>query len=247
MAVEHPTHAALLRAAGGPRVRLLPEESTDARRFALLAVPNAILRNGPENDPGERDNLSEPTEGEPVWLLDRDPSGAWLVHAADGYIGYLDESSLRFIGAEAFAAALRSRTSPAAQERIAAVVAHAQSLSGAPYLWGGRTAEGIDCSGLMQVGFGAIGVNLPRDSDMQSNVGRLVATRWMRDGLITGDLLFFLHPRRGRIYHVALHLGDGRFIESADTGVRFRSLNPAHPGYDARRDRTFAWGRRVVE
>jgi cell wall-associated NlpC family hydrolase len=74
----------------------------------------------------------------------------------------------------------------------------------------------------------------------------LVATRWNRDALLRGDLLFFLSERRGNVHHVAIYLGDDRFIESAGEGVRIRSLNPRHPDYDARRAPTFAWARRVI-
>ena len=66
-------------------------------------------------------------------------------------------------------------------------VATASRLLGAPYLWGGRTGEGIDCSGLVQVALGLCGVDAPRDSDQQRVLGdEIDAARLER-----GDLIFF--------------------------------------------------------
>ena len=66
----------------------------------------------------------------------------------------------------------------------------AEQMIGAPYLWGGRTAKGVDCSGLVQLVWGAAGVQLPRDSDLQ-----LAALGADKDvdpaALARGDLVFF--------------------------------------------------------
>jgi cell wall-associated NlpC family hydrolase len=71
-------------------------------------------------------------------------------------------------------------------------VAVAEQFVGTPYVWGGRTRAGLDCSGLVQVAMHAAGLDCPRDSDMQmAELGAPVAVRSDLAGLRRGDLVFW--------------------------------------------------------
>jgi cell wall-associated NlpC family hydrolase len=114
------------------------------------------------------------------------------------------------------------------------------------YLWGGKTTQGIDCSGLVQTAYAAAGIHLPRDAYQQFYVGKLTATRWHTAGMRRGDTLYFLGGD-GKIRHTALYLGDDRYLQAVMPTVRISSFNPAHPDYDPGRHASFAFAKRPID
>ncbi len=114
-----------------------------------------------------------------------------------------------------------------------------------PYVFGGRSRLGLDCSGLTGISYATCGVVLPRDARQQVLVGRLVATSWAREGLLPGDLLFFC-DESGSVIHTGVSLGAGRFVHAAPPEVHISSLDPNDSVYDDTWARAFAFARRPM-
>jgi cell wall-associated NlpC family hydrolase len=98
----------------------------------------------------------------------------------------------------------------------ASVIAQAKRFLGVRYLWGGLSAWGFDCSGLVWDVYRTHGLTIPRDADPQFHHGSPVA----RGALRAGDLLFFGSP--GYAEHVAIYLGGDRMLEAPDSAHRVR-------------------------
>ena len=110
------------------------------------------------------------------------------------------------------------------------IIDEAFKLKGVPYLWGGMTAKGVDCSGLVRISFLMNGVLLPRNASQIVFCGDEVSL----DSMQRGDLVFFGTPAQDgkpqRVTHIGIYLGDGRIIHSSHM-VRVNSLNPSEPDY----------------
>jgi cell wall-associated NlpC family hydrolase len=126
----------------------------------------------------------------------------------------------------------------------AAIMATARRLIDAPYLWGGLTPLGFDCSGFVQIVYRYNGYVIPRDADQQLAAG--IGQRVERSALQPGDLVFF--GEGGDIGHVGLYLGSGEYIHcnGRDMRVAVNSFEPASPRYRADLDCSFAGARRII-
>ena len=132
---------------------------------------------------------------------------------------------------------------PAYAGSAEAIIESARAFLTTPYLWGGMTQAGIDCSGLMQIAYRVHGYTLPRDADEQFHQ---IAQHVEIDELQPGDLLFF-GAMPDHVTHVTLYVGQGQMIHASGSAkqVLVQSLDPTHPEYHGRRD-TYLGARRVI-
>lgn len=150
-------------------------------------------------------------EGERLMLL---PWGARVVRERSGRV-LLPDGRLAVLGAGAVVdmTRLEERFPPNGEH----IVQVALQWMGTPYLWGGVTPAGADCSGFVQAIYALHGIALPRDSDQQEQVGEAVLEGGPAvdySGLQPGDLLYFAE-HQDRITHVAISLGGSRIVHSS--------------------------------
>jgi peptidoglycan DL-endopeptidase CwlO len=99
------------------------------------------------------------------------------------------------------------------------VVAVARRFLGVPYVWGGTSPSGFDCSGLCQYSYKQLGINIPRTSREQFKIGTYIPPD-RQDALAKGDLVFFgYNGDPGRVHHVGIYAGGGDFIEAPAAGL----------------------------
>ena len=151
---------------------------------SLCSVEVAAVRAEPRDD---AERVTELLRGEPVRVQDRRDGWARIVTAYD-YPGWVRIEDLA-----------ARRGDP---------VAEARAFLGTPYLWGGMTERGIDCSGLVHMAYRRLGRLVPRDADQQETAGEPLEETDLRPGdLITyGD--------ETATTHIAFWLGEGRILHS---------------------------------
>ncbi|MFB7471669.1 transglycosylase family protein [Kitasatospora sp. NPDC056184] len=124
-------------------------------------------------------------------------------------------------------------TAPTATGSMAAAVSFAQSKVGQAYVYGGTGNGGWDCSGLTQAALRAAGVSVPRIAADQA----AASTHVSLDALKAGDLLFWSNNGKDSgVYHVALYIGDGKYVEAANpsSGVRLQTVANWAPDFAGR-------------
>jgi len=125
---------------------------------------------------------------------------------------------------------VRSNTELFPRQELSVVTSYAKAFLGIPYLWGGTSCRGIDCSGLVQLCYRMGGYNLPRDAQPQYEA---LSRSITREQMQTGDLIFF---GQKQITHVALALNNYEYLHAEGQHyhqVIINSLNKAHPAYTA--------------
>ena len=172
------------------------------------AVRLAPVRAEPHRD---AEQVTQLLPGEPLDVVEE--RGGWArVRTAYGYPGWVRSDDLG---------------PPPGDEwlipRVGTAVEEARAFLGAPYLWGGMTAGGIDCSGLVHMAYRRLGRLVPRDADQQEEAGHPVAEADLR----AGDLVTYGEAETD---HIAFWLGDGRILHAtarADANAVVEEPEPA--------------------
>jgi gamma-D-glutamyl-L-lysine dipeptidyl-peptidase len=168
-------------------------------------------------------------------------SGVWYaVELPDGRTGYIERSM-----AQDYTAWSRSRELTGEN-----VERTAKMFLGIPYLWGGTSVKGFDCSGFTKTVFWLNGMDLTRDASQQIQLGEEVETGERFENLRKGDLLFFGQKaddtRSERIVHVGIYLGNGEFIH-ASGDVHINSLFADAPNYNEYELNRFVRAKRIIQ
>ena len=123
------------------------------------------------------------------------------------------------------------------------LLSKAYQMMGVPYLWGGNSSKGNDCSGFTQTVFKAFGEQLPRDARQQALVGKQIQPNESWSNVVSGDLLFFGDGEK--VTHVGISIGGKDFIHQAGK-VAINSLDPNSDVFSPYRSNSFMLIRRVI-
>ena len=153
--------------------------------------------------------------------------GKWVeVMLPSGRTGWVLKKDVRPLGERTDIRMGDSAEGLVSIEKMEDVIRQAYSLLGVPYLWGGMSSKGVDCSGLVRICFLMNDILLPRNATQQIKCGKEVNIKDIQ----RGDLIFFGNTETGAITHVGIYLGNGEFIHASHL-VRVNSLIPGAENY----------------
>lgn len=130
----------------------------------------------------------------------------------------------------------------------AGMIAFGKSMNGSPYLWGGTSTKGVDCSGFTKTLYFSGGIILARDASLQFRYGKPAEVTDSFEFLLPGDLIFFGRlTDKGvkRITHVGMYIGDTEVIHSSGM-VRINSLDPSRTNYSSYLKESVMGARRII-
>ena len=119
------------------------------------------------------------------------------------------------------------------------IIATAKKYMGTPYVYGGSSPKGFDCSGFTSYVYKQFGINIPRSSSGQATVGTMVN----KSNLQPGDLLIFSNTYKSGVSHTGLYIGNGMFIHSSTTSSGGVIISELNSNYYTKH---FSYGRRVL-
>lgn len=183
------------------------------------------------NDESQR--ISDLVLGNILTVVGKDEN-YWQIEYPDGRLGYVESNKVMDYGD------WKAMVKPEADS----VLSVAKRMIGVPYLWGGTSIKGVDCSGFTKTSYFMNGLIIPRDASQQYKQGEKLDimtngdldVEKAIDNLQKGDLIFFsaskeTNPRQP-ITHVAIYMTDGEFIHAAGI-VRINSFDPDAANYDS--------------
>jgi hypothetical protein len=183
-----------------------------------------------------------------ILVVTGEEKGFYKVSFPDKRAGYIQKTDARLFSD------WEKRPNPNAD----AVLTTAKTLIGVPYLWGGTSIKGVDCSGFTKTSYFLNGIVIPRDASQQALVGEAVdvlesdsiSVEKCMKNLKPGDLMFFSAAKRrgingGRVSHTAIYMGNGEFIQSAGM-VKINSFVPSAANYDEHQSQTLVSARRFL-
>ncbi len=130
------------------------------------------------------------------------------------------------------------------------IVSASKKFMGIPYVWGGTSAQGLDCSGFSKLVYFLHGLILPRDASQQVFNGKLIDETGDFGQLQLGDLVFFgtkasdENPRE-RVVHVGIYIGNNRFIHASDY-IQIGSFDPADELFDEFNTNRYLRTKRII-
>ena len=167
-----------------------------------------------------------------LMVIESEVKGYWKVRIPDGRVGFVRKKDC-LLWEE------WSGIKPEAQ----LIIAVARQLLGEPYVWGGTSTKGVDCSGLMKTSYYSQGVILARDASQQARYGQHPDFTDFHNQE-PGDLLFFGRNAQ-RVTHVGMYMENGRYIHSSGL-VRINSLDPNDPKFNLTARKSLVASSRVL-
>ncbi|CAM4148518.1 SH3 domain-containing C40 family peptidase [Zobellia roscoffensis] len=130
------------------------------------------------------------------------------------------------------------------------LVTTSKTLMGVPYLWGGTSTKGMDCSGFTKTIFFLNGMVIPRDASQQVHTGKAIDSVKNFDLLQKGDLLFFGRKETDstaeKVVHVGMWIGNNEFIHASEM-VRINSMDPNADNYDEHNHNRYLRSKRILK